>query len=174
MIEIPDMHTHPHNRRPAKSGGSFTLLRNGAAVTLPGLTLSAPVPGTDSPACASVGSTGGRNAAPRPSLHTRPVPHSPRQPPHRQTAWWKALAMPHAGQCCGCLRCSLHAVHRGFPPTPYLMVLLRLLSTDSEIEAVSEAPAEDLITFRRVLTQVPGYAGGDAAPTHAGIRPACP
>ncbi|MFF4386816.1 hypothetical protein ACFY0G_08490 [Streptomyces sp. NPDC001552] len=44
-----------------------------------------------------------------------------------------------------------------------------LLCTDSEIEAVIEAPAEDLITIRQVLTQVLGYGRADAVPTRVGI-----
>ncbi|MGW7416648.1 hypothetical protein [Streptomyces sp. NPDC054863] len=44
-----------------------------------------------------------------------------------------------------------------------------LLCTDSEIEAVIEAPAEDLIAFRQVLAQVLGYGRADAGPTRAGI-----
>lgn len=49
------------------------------------------------------------------------------------------------------------------------MYLTDLLCTDSEIEAVIEAPAEDLITFRQVLTQVLGYGRADAVPTRVGI-----
>lgn len=49
------------------------------------------------------------------------------------------------------------------------MDLTDLHCTDSEIEAVIEAPAEDLITFRQVLTQVLGYGRADAVPTRVGI-----
>ncbi|MCY0927912.1 hypothetical protein OTB20_17170 [Streptomyces sp. H27-H1] len=49
-----------------------------------------------------------------------------------------------------------------------------LLCTDSEIKAVIEAPAEDLITFLQVITQVLGYGRADAVPTRAGICPASP
>ncbi len=35
--------------------------------------------------------------------------------------------------------------------------------------SAAEAPAEDLITFRQVLTQVLGYGRADAVPTRAGI-----
>ncbi|WP_406359529.1 Imm10 family immunity protein [Streptomyces sp. NBC_00715] len=41
--------------------------------------------------------------------------------------------------------------------------------TDSEIEAVIEAPAEDIILFREVLSQVLGYGRADAVPTRVGI-----
>ncbi|MFE7156775.1 Imm10 family immunity protein [Streptomyces sp. NPDC057636] len=41
--------------------------------------------------------------------------------------------------------------------------------TDSEIEAVIEAPAEDIVLFREVLAQVLGYGRADAAPTRVGI-----
>ncbi|MDX3536743.1 hypothetical protein PV721_20645 [Streptomyces sp. MB09-01] len=48
-------------------------------------------------------------------------------------------------------------------------VRCHLLCTDSEIEAVIEAPAEGLITFRQVLTQVLGYGRADAVATRVGI-----
>ncbi|MGX1676309.1 hypothetical protein [Streptomyces sp. NPDC055400] len=41
--------------------------------------------------------------------------------------------------------------------------------TDSEIEAVIEAPAEDIVLFRGVLAQVLGYGHADAVPTLVGI-----
>ncbi|MFD3808971.1 Imm10 family immunity protein [Streptomyces sp. NPDC058611] len=41
--------------------------------------------------------------------------------------------------------------------------------TDSEIEAVIEAPAEDIVLFREVLAQVLGYGRADALPTRVGI-----
>ncbi|MFB6677946.1 hypothetical protein ACFCWG_37150 [Streptomyces sp. NPDC056390] len=41
--------------------------------------------------------------------------------------------------------------------------------TDSEIEAVIEAPAEDIVLFREVLAQVLGYGRADAVPTRVGI-----
>lgn len=41
--------------------------------------------------------------------------------------------------------------------------------TDREIEAVIEAPAEDIRQFREVLAQVLGYGRADAVPTRAGI-----
>ncbi|MEV5795971.1 Imm10 family immunity protein [Streptomyces sp. NPDC052192] len=41
--------------------------------------------------------------------------------------------------------------------------------TDSEIEAVIEAPAEDIILFREVLPQVLGYGRANAVPTRVGI-----
>ncbi|MFF1916040.1 hypothetical protein ACFVYE_31530 [Streptomyces sp. NPDC058239] len=45
--------------------------------------------------------------------------------------------------------------------------LLRL--TDREIEAVIEAPAEDIRQFREVLAQVLGYGRADAVPIRVGI-----
>ncbi|MFE3430446.1 hypothetical protein [Streptomyces sp. NPDC059171] len=41
--------------------------------------------------------------------------------------------------------------------------------TDSEIEAVIEAPDEDIVLFREVLAQVLGYGRADAVPTRVGI-----
>ncbi|MEE4490317.1 Imm10 family immunity protein [Streptomyces sp. BE230] len=41
--------------------------------------------------------------------------------------------------------------------------------TDSEIEAVVEAPSEDITPFREVLAQVLGYGRADAVPVQAGI-----
>ncbi|MFD3699620.1 Imm10 family immunity protein [Streptomyces sp. NPDC058646] len=41
--------------------------------------------------------------------------------------------------------------------------------TDREIEAVIEAPAEDVILFREVLSQVLGYGRAGAVPTRVGI-----
>lgn len=41
--------------------------------------------------------------------------------------------------------------------------------TDREIEAVIEAPAEDISLFREVLAQVLGYGRADAVPTRVGI-----
>jgi hypothetical protein len=41
--------------------------------------------------------------------------------------------------------------------------------TDSEIEAVIEAPAEDIVLFRAVLAQVLDYGRADAIPTRADI-----
>ncbi|MFI7360901.1 hypothetical protein ACIBO4_01925 [Streptomyces sp. NPDC050149] len=41
--------------------------------------------------------------------------------------------------------------------------------TDSEIEAVIEAPADDVVLFREVLAQVLGYGRADAVPIRAGI-----
>ncbi|MEU9107455.1 Imm10 family immunity protein [Streptomyces xanthophaeus] len=41
--------------------------------------------------------------------------------------------------------------------------------TDHEIEAVIEAPAEDIRQFRDVLAQVLGYGRADAVPTRVGI-----
>ncbi|MGK5544041.1 Imm10 family immunity protein [Streptomyces sp. URMC 127] len=41
--------------------------------------------------------------------------------------------------------------------------------TDREIEAVIEAPAEDIRQFREVLAQVLGYGRADAVPTRVGI-----
>lgn len=41
--------------------------------------------------------------------------------------------------------------------------------TDSEIEAVIEAPDEDIVLFREVLAQVLGYGREDAVPTRVGI-----
>ena len=41
--------------------------------------------------------------------------------------------------------------------------------TDREIEAVIEAPAEDIRQFQEVLAQVLGYGRGDAVPTRVGI-----
>ncbi|MFJ6796821.1 hypothetical protein [Streptomyces sp. NPDC091268] len=41
--------------------------------------------------------------------------------------------------------------------------------TDSEIEAVIEAPAEDIVLFREVLAQVLDYGRADAVPTRVGI-----
>ncbi|WP_329619137.1 hypothetical protein OG357_00320 [Streptomyces sp. NBC_01255] len=41
--------------------------------------------------------------------------------------------------------------------------------TDSEIEAVIEAPAEDIVLFREVLARVLGYGRADAVPTRVGI-----
>ncbi|MFE9465408.1 hypothetical protein ACFYNW_17350 [Streptomyces virginiae] len=41
--------------------------------------------------------------------------------------------------------------------------------TDSEVEAVIEAPDEDIVLFREVLAQVLGYGRADAVPTRVGI-----
>ncbi|MFD9484177.1 hypothetical protein [Streptomyces sp. NPDC059991] len=41
--------------------------------------------------------------------------------------------------------------------------------TDHEIEAVIEAPAEDIREFRVVLAQVLGYGRADAVPTRIGM-----
>ncbi|MGW1513511.1 Imm10 family immunity protein [Streptomyces sp. NPDC002394] len=41
--------------------------------------------------------------------------------------------------------------------------------TDPEVEAVIEAPAEDIRQFREVLAQVLGYGRADAVPTRVGI-----
>ncbi|MEU0163672.1 Imm10 family immunity protein [Streptomyces sp. NPDC006261] len=41
--------------------------------------------------------------------------------------------------------------------------------TDREIEAVIEAPAEDIGQFRKVLAQVLGYGRTDAVPIRVGI-----
>lgn len=41
--------------------------------------------------------------------------------------------------------------------------------TDHEIEAVMEAPAEDIGQFRGVLAQVLGYGRADAVPTRVGM-----
>lgn len=41
--------------------------------------------------------------------------------------------------------------------------------TDREIEAVIEAPAEDIRQFREVLAQVLGYGRVEAVPTRVGI-----
>ncbi|MFF1359594.1 hypothetical protein [Streptomyces sp. NPDC058297] len=41
--------------------------------------------------------------------------------------------------------------------------------TDSEIETVIDAPAEDLVRFREVLAQVLGYGRAGAVPTRIGI-----
>ncbi|MFD7631702.1 hypothetical protein ACFV7Q_37820 [Streptomyces sp. NPDC059851] len=41
--------------------------------------------------------------------------------------------------------------------------------TEHEIEAVIEAPAEDIRQFREVLAQVLGYGRADAVPTRVGI-----
>ncbi|WP_432128369.1 Imm10 family immunity protein [Streptomyces sp. bgisy082] len=41
--------------------------------------------------------------------------------------------------------------------------------TDPEIEAVIDAPAEDIRQFREVLAQVLGYGRADAMPTRVGI-----
>ncbi|MGW0937416.1 Imm10 family immunity protein [Streptomyces sp. NPDC002666] len=45
---------------------------------------------------------------------------------------------------------------------PEALDALRL--TDSEIEAVIEVPAEDIVRFREVLTEVLGYGRADAVP----------
>lgn len=50
---------------------------------------------------------------------------------------------------------------------PEALADLRL--TDPEIEAVIEAPAEDIRQFREVLAQVLGYGRADAVPTRVGI-----
>ncbi|MGW7452793.1 Imm10 family immunity protein [Streptomyces sp. NPDC054787] len=50
---------------------------------------------------------------------------------------------------------------------PEALADLRL--TDPEIEAVIEAPAEDIRLFREVLAQVLGYGRADAVPTRVGI-----
>ncbi|WP_030960695.1 Imm10 family immunity protein [Streptomyces sp. NRRL S-378] len=50
---------------------------------------------------------------------------------------------------------------------PEALADLRL--TDPEIEAVIEAPAEDIRQFREVLAQVLGYGRADALPTCVGI-----
>lgn len=50
---------------------------------------------------------------------------------------------------------------------PEALADLRL--TDPEIEAVIEAPAEDVRQFREVLAQVLGYGRADAVPTRVGI-----
>ncbi|MER5950180.1 Imm10 family immunity protein [Streptomyces sp. NPDC001904] len=41
--------------------------------------------------------------------------------------------------------------------------------TDSEIEAVIEAPTEDVAVFREVLTQVLAYGRADALPTRVAV-----
>ncbi|GAA2281765.1 hypothetical protein GCM10010145_62140 [Streptomyces ruber] len=41
--------------------------------------------------------------------------------------------------------------------------------SDSEIEAVIAAPAEDVVVFREVLAQVLGYGRADAVPTRLAV-----
>ncbi|WP_240110379.1 hypothetical protein [Streptomyces sp. MUM 203J] len=42
--------------------------------------------------------------------------------------------------------------------------------SDGEIEAVIEAPAEDVVLFREVLAQVLAYGRADAVPTRVVVR----
>lgn len=72
------------------------------------------------------------------------------------------------GTAYGCVREAVltgNVLHVSLSPD----ALEDLRLDDSEIEAVIEAPAEDVVQFREVLAQVLNYGRADAVPSHLSV-----